>query len=79
MASVRIMEFSRIDVGIEDNPPYDVLLKESLSAKKMAGLTGRTNSVGYACIGVAESLRRLGKADEAIKEQSSALAYFNLN
>ena len=76
METANILEFKNIDVGIETGPSYDVLLIESSSAKKIANIQGRTNTAGYACIGMAESYRRLGKVSSALEEQNNALAYF---
>lgn len=76
METANILEFKNIDVGIDTGPSYDVLLSESSSAKKIANIQGRTNTVGYACIGMAESYRRLGKISSALEEQDNALTYF---
>ncbi len=77
MEKASIREFKNIDVGIETKPSYGVLLQESSSARKIASIQGNTNIAGYACIGMAESYRRLGKVSSAAEEYRNALAHFS--
>ena len=76
MESAIIQEFKNIDVGIDTKPSYAVLLDESASAKKIARIQGQTNTAGYACIGMAESYRRLGKICNASVQHRDALEHF---
>ena len=76
MESAIIQEFKNIDVGIDTKPSYAVLLDESASAKKIARIQGQTNTAGYACIGMAESYRRLGKICNASAQHRDALEHF---
>jgi len=77
METANIREFKNIDIGIETKPSYDVLLQESSSARKIANVQGNTNTAGYACVGMAESYRRLGMVSSAAEEHRNALAHFS--
>ena len=52
------------------------MLHESASAKKIARIQGQTITAGYACIGMAESYRRLGKTCNAVAQHRDALEHF---
>jgi tetratricopeptide (TPR) repeat protein len=74
--SIKIMEFEYVKADIKEDMPYDLILSDCLSAKKIAQTKCDIDSIGYSSKASAECYRRLGLIDNAIEEYTLALSCF---
>jgi tetratricopeptide (TPR) repeat protein len=77
MGKIVVMEFANIEAELKEDLPYDIALKECLSAKSTSLTKGDINATAHASKGAAECYRRLGLLDNATEEYKLALTYFN--